>query len=730
MTALSILIPSRNELFLSRTIEDILEHIEADTEIIAVLDGAWAEPRIEDHERVTLVYHPVSVGQRAATNEAARIARGEYVMKCDAHCSFGQGFDRILLEDIQPDWTMVPVMRNLWVFDWVCPDGHRRYQGPSGPCEECGKPTEREMVWIAKTNPQSTSYCFDSTPHFQYFGEYKSRDLTETMSLQGSCWMLSKEKYFELDVCDESWGSWGSQGIEVACKTWLSGGRVICDHRTYYAHAFRTKSGTDWGFPYKLSGNQVQRAKKCARDLFFNDKWDKQVRPLFWLLERFWPVKGWTEDDLSLLPVTSSSFSGSGDNLVPVGQVVGSMVSTVTDGTAPRLARDLGRQEVPTGAMSLPALDAADGSLTDKHMLPVKHKPQVSGIATAGIMTGVMQDGDIPPPAFGQGFNEPSIDQPVGVGYCALETDIPVAVAVTGTSPDPATFQGVVRRNLDLGKDAANLGIGQTEGFGDILAGSHAMPPLQESCRLESERASSRSDLIIPQSPTKSILYYTDNRLDASIMTACQRQLKKAGLPIISVSLQPLPFGKNIVINADRGPLTMFRQILAGLEATDADVVFLCEHDCAYHPSHFGFTPERADLFYYNNNLWKVDVESGRALFHYSNHTSQLCACRSLLLEHYRKRVAMVERDGFSRRLGFEPGTHNRKERVDDYKCSTWMSEYPNLDIRHGQNLTRTRWNRDEFRNQKYTQGWTEADEVPGWGRTAGRMDALLSEVG
>ena len=90
---LSILIPSRNELFLARTIQDILEHIEADTEVIAVLDGQWADPPVEDHPRVTLVYHPESVGQRAATNEAARIASGKYLMKVDAHCAFTQGFE-------------------------------------------------------------------------------------------------------------------------------------------------------------------------------------------------------------------------------------------------------------------------------------------------------------------------------------------------------------------------------------------------------------------------------------------------------------------------------------------------------------------------------------------------------------------------------------------------------------------------------------------------------------
>lgn len=224
-------------------------------------------------------------------------------------------------------------------------------------------------------------------------------------------------------------------------------------------------------------------------------------------------------------------------------------------------------------------------------------------------------------------------------------------------------------------------------------------------------------------------MYYTDNRLRPDIMVACQRQLSKAGLPVVSASLEPLVFGHNIVVEGERGPLTMFRQILAGLEAVDADVVFHAEHDLLYHPSHFEFEPERDDVFYYDNNLWKVCAETGRALFHYSNHTSMLCARRSLLLRHYRKRVEMVERDGYTRRMGYEPGTHGRRERVDDYGCATWMSEWPSIDLRHGQNLTRTRWRRDQFRNQRFTKGWTEADEVPGWGRTRGRMGEFLEDI-
>jgi glycosyltransferase involved in cell wall biosynthesis len=313
---LSILIPSRNEMFLSKTIENILENIEADTEVIAVCDGQWADPPIKDNPRVTLIYVPEAIGQRAATNMACKLARGKYIMKVDAHCSFDKGFDRKMLEffnKVGDNVTAVPIMRNLWAFDWNCRDCNwKKYQGPTPlKCEKCGGTNIRKkMMWVGKERPQSTSYSFDSEPHFQYFNDYCRRDeykkmvkeqgYNETMSLQGSCFMLTKEKYWELNVCDESLGSWGNQGIEVACKTWLSGGRVLCNHNTWYAHMFRTQGG-DFSFPYPQHGQQVSRTKHAVKDLFWNKKFEKQKLPVSWLVEKFMPVPGWTDEDLRKL---------------------------------------------------------------------------------------------------------------------------------------------------------------------------------------------------------------------------------------------------------------------------------------------------------------------------------------------------------------------------------------------------------------------------------------------
>lgn len=306
---LSLVIPARGEEFLNLTIEDALDRSSEDTEVIVVCDGEWPKQPIKRHPRVTVVSTGKVIGQRAACNMGAHVARSEYIMKIDSHCLFKTGFDQVIIQDMDnypKRTTMAPLMKNLYAFDWVCDKcGNRWYQGPTPQfCqlenrlknESCdSKSFHRDIIWQPKSRPNSTAFRFDHTLHFQYFRELKKKqkgDLVESMSLQGSCFVLSKKDWFELDICDEKFGSWGQQGTEVACKTWLSGGQVIINKKTYYAHLFRTQ-GKDFGFQYKQDENKVERARQFSRDLFFYNRYEKQVRPLSWLIEKFSPVPDW-----------------------------------------------------------------------------------------------------------------------------------------------------------------------------------------------------------------------------------------------------------------------------------------------------------------------------------------------------------------------------------------------------------------------------------------------------
>lgn len=305
---LSICIPARNEEWLSSTVEDILKNKRGKTEVIVVLDGQWAEPEIEDHPDVRIIYLSESIGQRAAQNMAIRLSTAKYVAKCDAHCAFSEGFDVELMktfEELGDNIAVAPMMLNLHAFSWKCMKcGKKTYQGPiPTSCEDCDNTdnfTKKKVFKPRERTPHSTSYRFDSDLHFQYFNEYKEKqvgDLVESMSLQGSFFMFTKEKYMELGISDESFGSWGAQGSETALKTWLSGGRVIINKRCWYAHLFRTQSG--FSFPYPQSGKAQQKARDICNDIFKNNKWELQRYPLSWLVEKFWPVPGWSDEELS-----------------------------------------------------------------------------------------------------------------------------------------------------------------------------------------------------------------------------------------------------------------------------------------------------------------------------------------------------------------------------------------------------------------------------------------------
>lgn len=293
---LSIIIPSRNEEFLNRTVEDICKNKRGKTQVIVGLDGLWPHVSLQSHPDVVILFYPEPLGQRSITKQCVKLSKAKYIMKCDAHCAFDEGFDVKMMEKMEPDMTMIPVMRNLYAFDWVCPDGHRRYQSPSGPCRECGKPTVKDIKWIAKTNPQSTAYRFDKTMHFQYwndFGKKQTGDLTKTLSIQGSCWMMTRDKYWELDIDSEDFGSWGQQGVEVACKTWLSGGRVLVNRTTWYAHMFRTQGG-DFSFPYHNPQKEVEKNREISRELFQRNKWEGAKHSFEWLISKFNPPE-WEE---------------------------------------------------------------------------------------------------------------------------------------------------------------------------------------------------------------------------------------------------------------------------------------------------------------------------------------------------------------------------------------------------------------------------------------------------
>ena len=232
----------------------------------------------------------------------------------------------------------------------------------------------------------------------------------------------------------------------------------------------------------------------------------------------------------------------------------------------------------------------------------------------------------------------------------------------------------------------------------------------------------------------KGIIYYTSHNGKPRLLEGVRNQIAKSGLPITSVSLEPIDFGTNIVhgdpklrANQKRGIMSYFHQIKLALENAKEKYVFFCEHDVLYHPSHFDFTPPRDDTFYYNRNVWRWDF-IGKKVVTYDQvaSVSGICVNRKLALDFYTKRLQLIYEKGWdqapthgnpkwARHLGYEPGRAGKRNKYETAKADEWRSEYPIIDIRHTRTVTQPRWLPEHFKN--HPSNWKEdvIDNVPGW---------------
>lgn len=275
----SVIIPSRNEKFLIKTIEDILSKAKGEIEIIPVLDGYWIDSPIND-PRVIYLHRGKSLGMRNAINSGVAISSGEYILKCDAHCMFDEGFDTKLKKDCKKNWVVVPRRKRLDAEKWRL----ERSNKPDVDYEYLSYPGNKGK--------------WDSGLHGRVWNERtKNREnilIDDNMSAQGSCWFMFKSYFYELELEDEeNYGTFNHEFQEIGLKCWLSGGRVITNKKTWYAHLHKNK---EMGRGYSLDGKQLEKGTKYTNRWLINTAWHKQTLPFSFLIEKFWPVPGWPED--------------------------------------------------------------------------------------------------------------------------------------------------------------------------------------------------------------------------------------------------------------------------------------------------------------------------------------------------------------------------------------------------------------------------------------------------
>lgn len=257
MAKLSIIIPSYKDKDLQRTIDDLNNKAIGDVQIIAVLDGYNEEVKGAE------TLQTPRVGMREVINRGVEISSGDYIMKCDAHCIFDEGFDVKLLEDIEDDWVVIPRRFFLDTDKWEIMTDEN--------------PVDYERLVIDKP---------DKIGGVKWRTRARQRKdilIDETPVFQGSCWIMSRKHWNRIGgLPEEGYGSFTQEPIQIALKTWLGGGKVMVNKKTWYAHKHRK-----FGRNTHINSKEVRRGNKYSQDYWLNNRWRDRKYDLDWLMKKF-----------------------------------------------------------------------------------------------------------------------------------------------------------------------------------------------------------------------------------------------------------------------------------------------------------------------------------------------------------------------------------------------------------------------------------------------------------
>ena len=282
----SIIIPSRNERFMPETVEDIFKKATGDIEVIVVLDGYWPNPIPPSRKNLIWIHRGQAMGMRDAINSAAAIAKGEYLLKCDAHCMFAEGFDEVLKQDCADNWIVIPSRYSLDAEEWKIDDN---------------KKSRRDYHYLCYPDPNKEH---DAGMHgVEWRDRARERsdpkyEIDDEMSFQGSCWFMTKHHFdnFLHGMSKVGYGQFTQEPQEIGLKTWLGGGEIKVNKKTWYAHLHKGKTyGRMWRMGRQDQADIVEGHAYSAR-YWMTNSWEDRVHDLEWLIEKFSPVPTWGEN--------------------------------------------------------------------------------------------------------------------------------------------------------------------------------------------------------------------------------------------------------------------------------------------------------------------------------------------------------------------------------------------------------------------------------------------------
>lgn len=234
-----------------RTIKSLIETSKEEIEILFLADG-W-KPNLEDFTKHTKVLPSTNnLGERGTVNRGVALAKGDYVLKIDAHCKMSPSWDVELKKSCGKNNLVVCTLDALKEDNWESLNHNYTYVYVNSSMEE---------KWWGN-----------------YHSDDKNKDVQPTMSLTGCGWFCRRKYFLSHLKYDKDLGKWGSIGPEMSAKVEKSGGEILLHKKVKCCHLFSTNPT---GYPVSV----VVRARKKILERY--------GKYLFNLSKKFKPVPTW-----------------------------------------------------------------------------------------------------------------------------------------------------------------------------------------------------------------------------------------------------------------------------------------------------------------------------------------------------------------------------------------------------------------------------------------------------
>jgi hypothetical protein len=192
-----------------------------------------------------------------------------------------------------------------------------------------------------------------------------------------------------------------------------------------------------------------------------------------------------------------------------------------------------------------------------------------------------------------------------------------------------------------------------------------------------------------------------------------EKLLEAAGdIPIITISKEPLDWGKNILQGEAYGASNIYLQMLRGAKVATTDYIAIAEDDALYPKQHFEYRPP-LDTFAYNMNRYNL-FTWGKPTYSWKNRMGNftLIAPRKLTIKALEERFAKYP-NGTPNGLTGELGRQNVEEKLGlkHYKTTSFATDISIIHIDHEMGIDRL------ARTHRKGMGILRAYDIPYWGR-------------